>query len=79
MQGDSGDDNSSLSILLDGFPRTIEQAKQLAEWFPLDVVISLHIPHETIMERMAQRWIHAPSGRVYAYDYNPPKVTGTVG
>ena len=43
----------------------------------IDAVISLNVPHETIMERMAQRWIHAPSGRTYSYDYNPPKEKGT--
>lgn len=31
---------------------------------------------QTIIERISNRWIHAPSGRTYAYDYNPPKKHG---
>ncbi len=63
-------------ILLDGFPRTIPQAEKLSEVFPIDVVISLDIPTEIIVQRISNRWTHIPSGRVYAYDYNPPKVEG---
>lgn len=65
--------------LLDGFPRTLQQAKALAEpatGVAVDYVIHLDIPKQTIIERISNRWIHAPSGRVYAYDYNPPKVRG---
>lgn len=72
--------NASTSVLLDGFPRTVEQAEMLRRSnsivSKIDAVISLNVPHETIMERMAQRWIHAPSGRTYSYDYNPPKEKG---
>ena len=64
------------SILLDGFPRTITQAKVLNESFRVDCVINLKVPHEVIMERMANRWIHFPSGRTYSYDYKPPKKIG---
>ena len=63
-------------LLLDGFPRTVPQAEELAKHITVDMALNLDVPTETIVERMAQRWIHAPSGRVYAYDYNPPKVTG---
>lgn len=64
------------SILLDGFPRTTYQASKLKEFFNIDVVISLDIPHEVIIERLGNRWIHTPSSRTYSYDYNPPKVKG---
>lgn len=64
------------SILLDGFPRTINQAKVLNESLRVDCVINLKVPHEVIMERMANRWIHFPSGRTYSYDYKPPKKIG---
>jgi adenylate kinase family enzyme len=65
------------SILLDGFPRTTNQAAKLGEFFKVDSVLSLDIPHSVIVERLSMRWIHAPSGRTYSYDYNPPKVKGT--
>jgi len=59
-------------ILLDGFPRTIEQAAALDDNLDIEVVVDLNIPTETIVERIADRWIHPGSGRVYNYSYNPP-------
>jgi len=59
-------------LLLDGFPRTIEQAVALDESIDVEVVVDLNIPTETIVERIADRWIHPASGRVYNYSYNPP-------
>jgi adenylate kinase len=64
------------SVLLDGFPRTTHQAAKLREFFNVDTVVSLDIPHQTIVDRLSQRWIHQPSSRTYSYDYNPPKVNG---
>jgi len=64
------------AVLLDGYPRTVAQARELDRYLQIHAVVSLNIPHEVILERMSNRWIHAPSGRTYSYDYNPPKVTG---
>mmetsp|Transcript_17440 Transcript_17440/g.26485 ORF Transcript_17440/g.26485 Transcript_17440/m.26485 type:complete len:246 (-) Transcript_17440:143-880(-) len=64
------------SLLLDGFPRTLGQAKALDEVVNVDLVINLDIPTETIVERIADRWIHPTSGRVYSYSYKPPKIRG---
>jgi len=64
------------SLLLDGFPRTVVQAKSLEETVHVDLVINLDIPTETIVERIADRWIHPASGRIYSYSYKPPKVEG---
>ena len=63
-------------LLLDGFPRTLPQAEMLDEIMSIDAVISLEIPHTEIMRRISQRWIHAPSGRVYNLEYKPPKKEG---
>lgn len=62
------------SWLLDGFPRTIEQAEYLWNFQSVDAVISLVVPHEVIIERTRGRWIHPSSGRVYNTDFNKPKV-----
>lgn len=43
------------SLLLDGFPRTVVQAKSLEEVVHVDLVIKLDIPSETIVERIADR------------------------
>mmetsp|Transcript_5884 Transcript_5884/g.12839 ORF Transcript_5884/g.12839 Transcript_5884/m.12839 type:complete len:272 (+) Transcript_5884:238-1053(+) len=64
------------SLLLDGFPRTMEQAVALDKNLDVDLVINLCIPNETIIERISDRWIHSASGRVYNYSYKPPKVMG---
>lgn len=68
---------SSRNLLLDGFPRTLHQATLLSQ-SPLKIsaVIALDIPHSVIINRISNRWVHAPSGRTYAYDYNPPKTHG---
>ncbi|CAB9508731.1 Adenylate kinase (Fragment) [Seminavis robusta] len=64
------------SLLLDGFPRTLKQAMALEDVVHIDMVVNLDIPTDTIVERIADRWIHPASGRVYSYSYKPPKVAG---
>lgn len=45
------------SVLLDGFPRTLTQAEALDRVMNVDLVINLDIPTETIVERIADRWV----------------------
>ncbi len=64
-------------FLLDGFPRTIPQADAMQEaGLEVDVVLEFQVPDAVIIERIAGRRVHAPSGRVYHLRYNPPKVEG---
>jgi adenylate kinase len=69
-------DDPSASFILDGFPRTAGQATQLDNLIPINLVVSLKTPFEVILERIAGRWVHAPSGRVYNTTFNAPKVAG---
>eukprot|EP00096_Caligus_rogercresseyi_P013888 TRINITY_DN6477_c0_g1_i1.p1 TRINITY_DN6477_c0_g1~~TRINITY_DN6477_c0_g1_i1.p1 ORF type:complete len:239 (-),score=74.90 TRINITY_DN6477_c0_g1_i1:52-768(-) len=62
--------------LLDGFPRTRHQAEILHDRTPVDVVINLDVPFETIIDRVKDRWVHPASGRIYNTLFNPPKVPG---
>jgi len=62
--------------LLDGFPRTQPQAEALQAETPVNVVVNLCVPFETIIDRIKDRWIHPASGRVYNLIFNPPKVDG---
>lgn len=62
------------SWLLDGFPRTIEQAEYLWNFQSVDTVINLVVPHQVIIDRTQGRWVHLPSGRVYNTDFNKPKI-----
>ncbi|XP_062509335.1 GTP:AMP phosphotransferase AK3, mitochondrial-like [Corticium candelabrum] len=64
--------------LLDGFPRTVAQAEALdtRQDVDIDIVINLDVPFSTIVERIKQRWVHTPSGRIYHTEFNPPKTPG---
>lgn len=68
--------NGNKPLLLDGFPRSIEQAMKLDEILDIGCVLCLDVPHETIIQRLSSRWIHNSSGRVYNLDYNPPIKNG---
>ncbi|EIQ0495253.1 adenylate kinase [Escherichia coli] len=64
-------------FLLDGFPRTIPQADAMKEaGINVDYVLEFDVPDELIVDRIAGRRVHAPSGRVYHVKFNPPKVEG---
>lgn len=67
---------SKQNWLLDGFPRTRNQAEKLFTKQPVDVAINLDVPFDIIIERIKSRWIHLPSGRVYNTEFNSPKVPG---
>ncbi|KAG5872294.1 hypothetical protein JTB14_022616 [Gonioctena quinquepunctata] len=60
--------------LLDGFPRTLSQAKALWEVEKLDLAINLIVPFQVIIDRVKGRWVHLSSGRVYNEGFNSPKV-----
>ena len=66
----------SASFILDGFPRTATQANRLDAVIPVNLVVSLITPVDIILSRIASRWVHASSGRVYNTDFNAPKVEG---
>jgi adenylate kinase len=69
-------DHPRASFILDGFPRTANQAVQLNDIVPINMVVSINTPSEIIIDRICNRWVHAPSGRVYNTTYNAPKVEG---
>lgn len=75
-QSPTTSDLPSASFILDGFPRTASQASQLDVLIPINLVVSLRTPHSVILKRIAGRWIHAPSGRVYNTTFNAPLVAG---
>ena len=68
--------NPSASFILDGFPRTDTQASRLDDLIPINLVVHLITPTPIILGRIASRWVHAPSGRVYNTDFNKPRVEG---
>ncbi|HEY5634752.1 MAG TPA: adenylate kinase [Burkholderiaceae bacterium] len=63
--------------LFDGFPRTIPQAEAMrTEGVGIDYVLEIDVPQKAIIERMAGRRVHLPSGRTYHVKFNPPRVPG---
>lgn len=69
------------SWLLDGFPRTRNQAVLFDAALrtrnqKLNLVLHLDVPNEVVMSRILERWIHEPSGRTYNLSFNPPNVPG---
>ncbi|KAL9127308.1 MAG: hypothetical protein Q9217_003795 [Psora testacea] len=66
----------SASFILDGFPRTSLQASRLDSLIPVNLVVSLITPVNIILGRIADRWVHAPSGRVYNTCFNKPNMEG---
>jgi adenylate kinase len=63
-------------FILDGYPRTIEQAKALEEIAKIDVILLQMVPDWIIIERLSSRRICRNCGAVYNIRYLKPKVDG---
>jgi len=64
-------------FILDGFPRTVEQAKMLDEMLDgsndkVSLVLALEVPDEVLTERICGRWVHKSSGRSYHVKFAKP-------
>ncbi|WBW98014.1 adenylate kinase [Oceanirhabdus sp. W0125-5] len=67
--------------LLDGYPRTVEQAKALDGFLNereanLDTALLIKVPREFILERMTGRRVCPSCGASYHVKFNPPKNEG---
>jgi adenylate kinase len=67
--------------LLDGFPRTPEQAKALGEMLngmgaAVKVVPYIAVPEQMLIDRLSGRWTCRSGGHVYHSLFNPPKKAG---
>jgi len=65
-------------FILDGFPRTVEQAKMLDEMLDgsgdkVSLVLALEVPDAVLTERICGRWVHKDSGRSYHVKFAKPK------
>lgn len=65
-------------FILDGFPRTLVQAKALdkmlaEEGASVTKVVEFDVPDKVLEERITGRWIHKKSGRSYHVKFAPPK------
>ena len=75
------EDDAKKGFLLDGFPRTIDQAEALNSIMAeldrnIDAVINIEVPEEELMNRLTGRRICENCGTTYHLVFNPPKVEG---
>jgi adenylate kinase len=64
-------------FVLDGYPRTIQQAEWLTSFMDdhdlaVDAVLSLEVPDDVIVERLSRRRVHEETGETYHLDHDPP-------
>ncbi|HVT75633.1 MAG TPA: nucleoside monophosphate kinase, partial [Acidimicrobiales bacterium] len=72
-------DTRSRGFILDGFPRSVNQAKLLDELLDpvvMDMVIDLHIPTEEALQRLNGRRVCSTCGAIYHVS-RPPKYDWT--
>jgi len=63
-------------LILDGYPRTVEQAEKLEKIVKIGVIILLVVPDWIIIERLSSRRICKNCGTVYNIRFLKPKVEG---
>ncbi len=74
-------DDVKSGFLLDGFPRTIDQARALDELLSrlnleIDHVINVTAPNEILVERLVGRRVCKSCGESFHIEFKPPKVEG---
>jgi len=78
IRGRIHDTDCQRGFILDGFPRTVGQAKMLDAMLSssrdkISLVVALEVPDLVLTERICGRWVHKASGRSYHVKFAPPK------
>lgn len=71
-----GQEDCKNGYLLDGFPRTLAQAKALSGFAKIDGALSIEVSDSEIEHRMEGRRICSQCQSTYHVEDNPPKVEG---
>ncbi|HUX98255.1 MAG TPA: adenylate kinase [Candidatus Deferrimicrobium sp.] len=69
----------SKGYILDGFPRTLNQAEKLETIAKIDLVINIAVSIEALLDRLTGRRSCPKCGAVYHIKFNPPPTKGKCG
>jgi adenylate kinase len=69
--------DAQAGYILDGFPRTLQQAEKLSASEDVDVVLNINVSFDLLVERLTGRRSCPECGSVYHIRYNPPKSDDT--
>jgi adenylate kinase len=67
--------NEKDDYILDGFPRSVDQAKEIDD-LGIDLVIYLKVPEDVVIERFSGRRVCTKGNHGYHIKYIPPKQEG---
>lgn len=70
------EDVKAKGFILDGFPRTLSQAKALTNITEIDLLLLLEVPRDLIMKRILGRYACPSCNKLYNKYTLPPKVEG---
>ena len=70
------EDGSQRGFILDGYPRTLRQARALDDFAKIDAIINLIVPKWIIIERLSSRRICKNCGEVYNVRFLKPSTEG---
>jgi adenylate kinase len=63
-------------VILDGFPRNLEQAEMLDRIAKIDMAIDLEVNEDKLVKRLTLRRTCKSCNSVFHLEFNPPKVEG---
>jgi adenylate kinase len=64
-------------FILDGFPRTVGQARALDQFASLQAVVNIVVPEEQVVSRLSGRRTCKACGAIFHVVNSPPSVSGT--